>query len=182
MRTRTRPVEATTSEAAFTTFADVVEPRLRRAYVGWCGVDAAHDATAEALAWAWQHWDRVSAMKNPLGYLYRVGQTQTRARKQGRMPAPAELGLPQVEPELIPALRALPDQQRAAVWLVHACAFTYAECGEAMGISASAVGTHVRRGLDALRARLGGTTPDASTTDPPRRPKTGDRTDTGGTS
>jgi DNA-directed RNA polymerase specialized sigma24 family protein len=146
--------ERRTMEAAFTTFVDDIEPRLRRAYIGWCGVDAAHDATAEALAWAWEHWERVRWMTNPAGYLYRVGQTRTRERKEGRLPAPADLGLPDVEPDLVPALRALPDQQRAAVWLVHACGFTYAECGDAMGISASAVGTHLRRGLDALRVRL----------------------------
>jgi RNA polymerase sigma-70 factor (ECF subfamily) len=146
--------ERATTEAAFAAFVDAVEPRLRRAYIGWCGVDDAHDATAEALAWAWEHWDEVQTMTNPAGYLYRVGQTRSRGRKDGRLPAPATLGLPDVEPGLLPALRTLPEQQRTAVWLVHACAFTYAECAEAMAISASAVGTHVSRALDALRRTL----------------------------
>src|SRR5262245_48084251 len=103
---------------AFAAFVAAVEPRLRRAYIGWCGVDDAHDATAEALAYAWEHWDEVQTMDNPAGYLYRVGQTRSRVRKEGRLPSPADLGLPDIEPGLIPALRALPDQQRTSVWLV----------------------------------------------------------------
>jgi RNA polymerase sigma-70 factor (ECF subfamily) len=141
--------------AAFEAFVAEVEPRLRRAFVGWCGIDGAHDATAEALAWAWEHWEEVQPMTNPAGYLYRVGQSRSRRRKEGRLPSPAELALPQVEPGLVPALRALPVQQRTAVWLVHGAGWTYAETAEAMEISASAVGTHVSRALDALRRAVG---------------------------
>lgn len=142
------------ASAAFAAFVAEVEPRLRRAFVGWCGVDGAHDATAEALAWAWEHWNEVARLANPAGYLYRVGQSRTRHRKQGLLPAPADLDLPSVEPGLIPALRSLPDQQRTAVWLVHGCGWTYTETAEAMAISASAVGTHVSRALTALRRHL----------------------------
>lgn len=138
---------------AFTEFVAVVEPRLRRALAGWGGPDT-HDATAEALAWAWENWDRVQGLTNPAGYLYRVAQSKTRSPKQGLLPHPGDIGLPDVEPELVPALLALPDRQRTAVWLVHGCGWSYAECAEAMDISASAVGTHVSRALDALRRRL----------------------------
>jgi DNA-directed RNA polymerase specialized sigma24 family protein len=140
--------------ATFDEFVARVEPRLRRAFIGWCGVDGAHDATAEALAWAWEHWDRVASLANPAGYLYRVGQSKSRRRREGALPAPESLGLPEVEPGLLPALTQLPQQQRTAVWLVHACGWTYAECAEAMEISASAVGTHVSRALGALRTTL----------------------------
>jgi DNA-directed RNA polymerase specialized sigma24 family protein len=141
-------------EGDFAAFVSEIEPRLRRAFVGWCGVDGAHDATAEALAWAWEHRDELAGLHNPAGYLYRVGQSRTRSRKQGHLPSPEELALPAVEPGLIPALQALPEQQRTAVWLVHGCGWTYADCAEAMSISASAVGTHVSRALDALRRTL----------------------------
>src|SRR5690606_6552634 len=112
------------------------------------------EATAEALAYGWEHRDRVLAMENPAGYLYRVGQSRTKVRRRLALPAPDDLRLPEVEPALIPALLDLPDQQRTAVWLVHACGWTYAEAAEAMGISRSAVGTHVSRALDALRRAL----------------------------
>jgi DNA-directed RNA polymerase specialized sigma24 family protein len=130
------------------------EPRLRRAYAGVRGPDDARDAVGEALAYAWEHWERVAAMDNGVGYVFRVGQSRTRTRKRPDLPAPASIGLPDIEPGLVPALKRLPDQQRTAVWLVHACAWSHAEAAEAMGIAPSTVSTHVTRALAALRDRL----------------------------
>ena len=138
----------------FDDFVRETEPRLRRAFVGCRGVDGAHEATAEALAYAWEHRARVLAMENPAGYLYRVGQSRTKARRRVGLPSTVDLRLPEVEPALIPALLDLPEQQRTAVWLVHACGWTYAEAADAMEISRSAIGTHVTRALDALRRAL----------------------------
>jgi hypothetical protein len=71
-------------------------------------VDGAADAVAEALAYGWEHWDRVSAMENPLGYLYRVGQSRSRPRSGPLvLPPPGEVGVPEIEPALVPALLAL---------------------------------------------------------------------------
>jgi DNA-directed RNA polymerase specialized sigma24 family protein len=53
-----------------------------------------------------------------------------------------------------PALAALPETQRTAVWLVHACQWTYAETAEALGTSVSMVGNHVSRALKQLRDHL----------------------------
>ncbi|HEY3140497.1 MAG TPA: sigma-70 family RNA polymerase sigma factor [Acidimicrobiales bacterium] len=128
--------------------------RLRRAFIAIRGIDGAADATAEALAYAWEHWERVRVMENPVGYLYRVGQSRTRSPKPVGLPAPEGLGVTEVEPGLIPALLDLPETQRTAVWLVHACGWRYREVAEAMDISISAVGTHVTRALVRLRARL----------------------------
>ena len=143
-----------TDGARFDAFVRDVEPRLRRAFVTARGVDGAHDATAEALAWAWEHWSEVEAMENPAGYLYRVGQSRSRSRRQGHLPEPEHVGVPDLEPGLVPALSGLPRRQRTAVWLVHACGWTYAETAEAMSVSRSAVGTHVSRGLNRLRREL----------------------------
>lgn len=93
-------------------------------------------------------------LSNSAGYLYRVAQSRSRTKKQGHLPSTGEVGLPDVEPDLVPALLELPDRQRVAVWLVHGCGWSYAECATAMGISTSAVGTHVSRALGALRRRL----------------------------
>jgi RNA polymerase sigma-70 factor (ECF subfamily) len=138
----------------FEAFVASAEPRLRHAFVGARGIDGAAEATAEALAWAWEHWDELQAMTNPVGYLYRVAQSRTRRRRVPELPTPEALGLPDVEPMLVPALRELPEQQRTAVWLVHGCHWRQTEAAEAMDISPSAVSTHVTRGLAALRARL----------------------------
>lgn len=130
-------------------------PRLWRAYLGARGMDGADDATAEALAWAWENGQRLLTTDNPIGYLYRVGLSRT-VPKPGptRLPSPAEVRIPDVEPALIPALMALTELQRSAVWLVHGCGWTYAEVADALDIGRSTVGTHVSRALTALRDRL----------------------------
>lgn len=138
----------------FTRFAELAEAKLRRAYIAAYGVERAAEATAEAMAWAWEHRDRLDTMQNPVGYLYRVGQSRTRPRKRLQLPAPTALGVPDVEPRLIDELAALPERQRVAVWLVHACEWTHREVAEALDISTSAVSTHVARGTERLRSRL----------------------------
>lgn len=142
-------------ETAFTAFVGEVEPRLRRALVGVRGADAGRDATAEALAWAWEHWDQVTAMENPAGYLFRVGTSRTRQRRRALLPWRGDPPPPSVEPGLAPALAALSDRQRAAVVLVHGCGWSYTEVAEAIGVTKSSVGTHVARGMEQLRTALG---------------------------
>lgn len=139
----------------FDDFAEAAQPRLRRAFVSSRGVDGAGDAAAEALAFAWEHWGRVKALENPLGYLYRVGLSRTRQRRRPVvLQPPDEVAAPDVEPGLVPALLALPSTQRTAVWLVHACGWPYRDVAEAMGVSVTAVGTHVSRALTRLRTQL----------------------------
>ena len=139
----------------FDRFVERYQPRLVRALVGCVGVADAADAAAEALAYAFEHWHRVREMENPAGYLYQVGRSRVRRRRTPALPTPASIGVPDVEPALIPALLRLPETQRTAVWLVYACEWRYAEVAEAMDTSVSMVGNHVSRGLDALRRRLG---------------------------
>jgi hypothetical protein len=62
------------------------EPRLRRAFVAAYGTQRGYEATAEALAYGWEHWRRIRSLDNPLGYLYRVGQSRTRPRRPLRSP------------------------------------------------------------------------------------------------
>ena len=145
---------ATTAADGFETFVQGLRPRLLRAFAGCRGRDGAPDAAAEALAYAWEHWATVREMDNPAGYLYRVGLTRTRLRKRPVLPRPDQLGLPDVEPNLIPALMELPETQRTAVWLVHACQWRYAEVADAMDTSVSMIGNHLRRGMERLRKRL----------------------------
>lgn len=142
----------------FENFAADAGVRLRRAFVGSLGVDGAAEASAEALAWAWENRERLSLMDNPVGYLYRVGRSRSRRRARPLvMPSPGELGIPEVEPGLVPALLELTDRQRTAVWLVHGCQWRHNEVADAMGITPTAVATHVQRALGRLRTRLEGT-------------------------
>lgn len=150
--------EATATES-FTEFAREAEPRIRHALIPLCGVEAAEDATAEALEYGWKHWSRVQAMDNPVGYLYRVGCSRTaraRRRKVGFPPAPKS-SLPWVEPALPTALARLSDKQRTVVWLVHGLGWHQTEVAELLGLSPPTVQTHARRGMAKLRSALGGT-------------------------
>ena len=141
--------------ADFEVFLGEIEPGLRRALAGHLQADQVPDALAEAFAYAWQHWNRVRHLDNPGGYLFRVAQSRSRSRRQGWLHAAVPPSTPSVEPALATAMRALPPQQRSAVWLVHGCGWTYGEVATALDISASAVGTHVTRALARLRGQLG---------------------------
>jgi DNA-directed RNA polymerase specialized sigma24 family protein len=69
------------SRDGFEEFVREAEQRLRRALVAAYGSEAGRDAAAEALAYAWEHWERLQNIKNLPGYLYRVGQSRSRRRK-----------------------------------------------------------------------------------------------------
>ena len=142
------------AEDPLITLVNEARPRLWTAFVAVRGEHGADDAVAEALAWAAANRDRVIALDNPVGYLYRVGLTRSTPPRQPQLPTPDEIGLPHIEPTLIPALLALPERQRAAVWLVHGCGWTHAETARALGVKRTTVGTHVNRAMNALRLKL----------------------------
>lgn len=131
------------------------QPQLRRAFLGSLGPSRADEALSAAFEWACANWSRLRDMANPVGYLYRVGATRsTPARKPIELPDAQTVGLPDFEPRLVPALLALPEKQRIAVWLIHACGWSYSDAADAMDIGESTVGTHASRGLAALRREL----------------------------
>lgn len=138
---------------AFDAFVVEHEPTLRRALVAALGPQVARDAVAESLAYAWEHWGRVRAMERPVGYLFRVGQSRSRRRRLGFLPAP-EPREPWVEPGLPAALAALSQHQRVAVVLVHGFGLTHREVGEVLVLSPSTVQNHLERGLAKLRTIL----------------------------
>src|SRR6476659_2087418 len=70
------------------------------------------------------------------------------------LPWPDDAELPDFEPRLIPALRALSPLQMKAVWLVHGCGWPHRDVAEALAISPSTVATHVDRALARLRSLL----------------------------
>ena len=143
------------AEAQFTQFVEQAEPKLRIALMAAYGPERGREATAEALAFAWEHWGRIKSMEHPIGYLYRVGQSKSRPRKRPRATlAPAHSNDPWVEPKLPAALDLLTRKQRMAVVLVHAFDWTFVEAAEVMGVRPDTVRTHQERGLAKLRNAL----------------------------
>jgi DNA-directed RNA polymerase specialized sigma24 family protein len=144
---------------AFTEFARVAEPRLRLALGAAFGFDLAQEATADAMAFAWEHWDRVMKSDNPVGYVFGVGRNRAR-RSLSRhhapfLPSVSSSEIPWVEPGLPAALARLSVRQREVIMLLHCFEWTLSEVSDLLGLSRGTVQIHERRGLARLRRDLG---------------------------
>jgi RNA polymerase sigma factor (sigma-70 family) len=140
--------------ASFDEFVGRVESRLRVALVATYGAHDGRAATVDALSWAWEHWDRVQAMTNPLGYLYRVGQSAS--RRYAVRPIPIDQVGPTaddalaISPELATAMMRLPAQQRTVLMLVHAFGWSQRDVAGTLEITPSTVREHLDRALTRL--------------------------------
>lgn len=142
----------------FVEFVTTNESRLRHALTAALGYEAGREAAAEALAHGWQHWERVEAMVNPVGYLYVVGRSKGRrmlAFSPPSFPPMAEARAPWFEPGLPAALASLPEKERTVVILVHGYGWHLTEVAETLGVTKSTVQTHAERGMRKLRHKLG---------------------------
>ncbi|MDE3082993.1 MAG: sigma-70 family RNA polymerase sigma factor [Acidobacteriota bacterium] len=138
----------------FEAFILEVEPPLRRALVAAYGFERGRDATAEALGWAWENWDRAKHLENRVAYLFRVGQSKNRHRKE---PVTFERDLssdPWFEPGLAPALLSLTESQRIAVVLINGFQWKLREVAELLNVGTSTVQSHLERGMRSLRNAL----------------------------
>lgn len=117
------------------------------------------EATSYALAYGWEHWDRVRALPNPAGYLWGVGRNHARRLKGRRVPIVWDVvdsdGLPWFEPGLPAALSRLSERQRVSVLLIHGLGWTHAEVAELLGITVPTVQKHAERALARLRRDMG---------------------------
>jgi DNA-directed RNA polymerase specialized sigma24 family protein len=140
----------------FESFVVTLRARLSRAFVAAYGVERGQEALAEALAYSWEHFEELQAMTNPARYLYRVGQSRTRWRRRPVVfPLPSALGIPDVEPQLPGALKALSERQRVCVVLVFVYEWTHQEVADLLGLTRSSVQSHVERGIARLRKAIG---------------------------
>jgi RNA polymerase sigma factor (sigma-70 family) len=133
---------------------------LRRAFTASLGPDLGAEALAEALARYVEDGERIRAMANPTGYLFKVGRRRAlrfiRPRSSSRrFPPPEQVGMHDVEPGLVTAMANLPDRQRTCVALVHGFQYSQQEVGDLLGISRESVKTHCHRGIASLRRSLG---------------------------
>ena len=132
---------------------------MRRALVAGFGPVVGREAAADALAWAWQNWDRVAGLESPVGYLFRVGRTL--AMRSGARDVPvaepaSAITLPHdpFEPGLAPAIARLSEAQRCAVVLVVGFGYTLRDAAQVLGVTASTVHRDCERALTRLRLEL----------------------------
>ena len=147
------------AEEEFDQFVADVGAQLRRVLIAHHGVEVGNDVTDEALAYAWEHWERLRAMDNPAGYLYRVGSSASRRHRRWRrrvdLPVERRGSEEPSDPGLHTALATLSGPQRVCVVLVHVYDWTYQQTADVTGYSVAAVTNHVHRGLGKLRRALG---------------------------
>lgn len=151
--------ERSTVIDAFSVFVRETGPGLKHALMAALGSEMGVEATAQALTYGWEHWERVEGMENPGGYLYRVGRNwgKRRLKRRAFRPQypPVSADLPWVEPGLPEALAALSGRQRTVVVLVYAADWSFEQVASLLGLSRGAVHKHAERALAHLRDSLG---------------------------
>ena len=158
MSTQSQVSPEGTSAGGFEAFVAENERSLRHLLCAALGSQLGHEAAADALAYGWEHWDRISGMKSPGGYLYKVGRDRGRRQLRRKAPVfatPDPVAFPMVEPHLPRALSKLSERQRIAVVLVHSFGWSLAEVADQLGVAKGTVQKHLERGLRTLRDELG---------------------------
>ncbi len=143
---------------SFDSFCAVAESRLRQSLSAVLGSEAGREAAVDAMSYAWEHWERVRSMDNPIGYLFVVGRNRGRRQLRRRRPTLLRVDharTPWVEPGLPDALGRLAETQRVVVLLLHGFEWSMTEVADLLGVSKSTVQTHAERGIERLRAELG---------------------------
>lgn len=145
----------------FETWYPTTHQRLSAALLLTFGdIDLAQDAADEAIARAYERWDRVGTMESPMGWVFSVGfnVARRRLRRRGfedrvmRRRRPAEV--PPPAGELWHLVADLPPRQRQAVVLRHVGQLREAEIADAMGITRGAVSSTLRSAYASLRVEL----------------------------
>jgi len=126
----------------------------------------AEDLCQEALARAFERWDRIRGMASPAGYVYQTAFNLYRKRLRRRRDLSEPPGEPpdpgsvaELRDQILRALRTLPPTQVEALMLVEWVGMTAEDAGRVIGIEASSVRGRVHRARASLRGRFGG--PDA---------------------
>lgn len=141
----------------FTDFVRSAGARVQQALMAALGPEIGSDAASEALAHAWENWERVGAMENPAGYVFTVGRSKGRRiarRPVFPLPSPPVDSSPWVEPALPAAIASLSERQRVVTLLVHGGEWTLAEVAELLGVDRGTVKKHADRGMAKLRSAL----------------------------
>jgi RNA polymerase sigma-70 factor (sigma-E family) len=140
--------------------------RLFRALCVLTGNQAeAEDLAQDAFVRVWSTWDRVGAMNDPTGYLYRTAMNGARSRYRRSVLALKrqlrpredrdELSMADDRVELARSLARLTHKQRAAIVLLDLLELSSEEAATVLGISPGTVRTQASRGRAELRRQAG---------------------------
>jgi RNA polymerase sigma factor (sigma-70 family) len=151
--------------ASFEDFFRAEHARLLRAlYLVTGNRQEAEEVMQDAFVAVWERWDRVGAMDDPTGYLYRTALNRHRsalrraARAARRVLGATEGGDAFARADerdaVARALGTLPRRQRAAIVLTELLGYGSEEAGAILGVKGVTVRTLASQGRAAMRTRL----------------------------
>jgi RNA polymerase sigma-70 factor (ECF subfamily) len=152
------------ANADFNTFFEAEYERLFQAMYLMCrNKSDAEDLAQEAMARAFERWDRVLAVQSPIGYVFQIAfnlhrswlRRAERGLRSGRVGTSTAHNVGQARLEVLEALASLPRSQREALVLMEWLGFSADEAGEILGIDSSSVRGRVHRARNSLRQRFG---------------------------
>ena len=155
----------TASRPVFEDFFDAERQRLLRAlYLLTGNRQEAEEVLQDAFIAVWERWDRVGAMDDPTGYLYRTAMNRHRstlrrtARAARRAVGAAEGGdlfaAADERDALARALATLTPRRRQAIVLTELLGYASAEAGRAMGVADATVRRLAQDAREQLRHEL----------------------------
>jgi RNA polymerase sigma-70 factor (ECF subfamily) len=146
-------------------FEEFYQATFRRLFTALCLVTGnrheAEEVAQEAFVRVFERWDRVGALEDPTGYLFRVSMNRSRSRyrraslglRRALFLAPSEtddLAAVETRDAVVRLLRELDPKQRAAVLLTAILDYSAEEAGRMLGLRASSVRSLTTR----ARARM----------------------------
>jgi RNA polymerase sigma-70 factor, ECF subfamily len=149
----------------FETFFEAERTRLLRAlYLLVGNREEAEEVFQETFIAIWERWDRIGAMEDPVGYLYRSAMNRTRSRFR-RMSRAARRAVGEADGrdgfadaedrvELARALAALTPRRREAIVLTALLGYGSSEAAGVMGVADPTVRRLVQEAKAGLRATL----------------------------
>jgi RNA polymerase sigma factor (sigma-70 family) len=153
--------------ASFEALFEAEHARLLRALFLVTGnAQEAEELMQDAFLAVWERWDRVAAMDEPVGYLYRTAMNRFRSllrrasRAARRVVGSAEgrdaFAAADERDALARALGRLPERQRSALVLTELLGYGSQEAGTILGVKDVTVRSLASQARAALREDLGG--------------------------
>jgi RNA polymerase sigma-70 factor (ECF subfamily) len=124
----------------------------------------AEEIMQDAFLKVWERWEKVDAMDDPVGYLYRTAMNLFRKRYRravlairrsvGLAPARDDFAAADDREAVRRVLSTLPPRQRAALVLTEMLGFSPDEAGRALGVQTSTVRSLSRHGRESFRQAM----------------------------
>jgi RNA polymerase sigma factor (sigma-70 family) len=151
--------------ASFEPFFEAEHGRLLRAlYLVTGNAQEAEELMQDAFVAVWERWDRVGAMEEPTGYLYRTAMNRYRSRIRraaratrravGSVEGGDAFAAADERDAVARALARLPERQRAAIVLTELLGYDSVAAGRILGVKDVTVRSLASQARTALRTEL----------------------------